>query len=114
MDSAGRTLVLPAWVSPFGHLRLITPACGWPRLIAACHVLHRLLLPRHPPCALSSLTIKFTRHTAGFAAAFSYQQNLHAPANFMGLILLIARLRFSSVDLCAFCGCCFLTTEYTE
>src|SRR5947207_15683847 len=40
------------------------PACGSPRLIAACHVLHRLLLPRHPPCALSSLTIKFTRHTA--------------------------------------------------
>src|SRR6266567_905320 len=40
------------------------PACGSPRLIAACHVLHRLLLPRHPPCALSSLTIKLTRHTA--------------------------------------------------
>src|SRR5437879_4678637 len=40
------------------------PACGSPGLIAACHVLHRLLLPRHPPCALSSLTIKFTRHTA--------------------------------------------------
>ena len=39
------------------------PACGSPRLIAACHVLHRLLLPRHPPCALSSLTIKFTRGT---------------------------------------------------
>src|SRR5947208_15838406 len=39
------------------------PACGSPGLIAACHVLHRLLLPRHPPCALSSLTIKFTRHT---------------------------------------------------
>src|SRR5947209_4841560 len=35
------------------------PACGFPRLIAACHVLHRFLLPRHPPCALSSLTIKF-------------------------------------------------------
>ena len=49
------------------------PACGSPRLIAACHVLHRLLLPRHPPCALSSLTIKFTRHTASFQLlAFSY------------------------------------------
>ena len=34
------------------------PVCGSPRLIAASHVLHRLLLPRHPPCALSSLTIK--------------------------------------------------------
>src|ERR1700757_4583380 len=39
------------------------PACGSPKLIAACHVLHRLLLPRHPPCALSSLTTKFTRYT---------------------------------------------------
>ena len=39
------------------------PTCGSPRLIAACHVLHRLLLPRHPPCALSSLTIKFTQLT---------------------------------------------------
>ena len=39
------------------------PVCGSPRLIAACHVLHRLLLPRHPPCALSSLTTKFTRLT---------------------------------------------------
>ena len=32
------------------------PGCGSPRLIAACHVLHRLLAPRHPPCTLSSLT----------------------------------------------------------
>ena len=36
-------------------------ACASPKLIAACHVLHRLLAPRHPPYALSSLTIKFTR-----------------------------------------------------
>jgi hypothetical protein len=36
----------------------ITPVCGSPELIAACHVLHRLFLPRHPPCALSSLTIE--------------------------------------------------------
>ena len=38
----------------------ITPVCGSPKLIAACHVLHRLILPRHPPCALSSLTIELT------------------------------------------------------
>ena len=34
----------------------ITPMCGSPRLIAACHVLLRLLMPRHSPCALYSLT----------------------------------------------------------
>ena len=28
-----------------------------PRLIAACHVLHRLPMPRHPPLALNSLSI---------------------------------------------------------
>ncbi len=31
------------------------PASGSPKLIAACYALHRLLLPRHPPCALSRL-----------------------------------------------------------
>jgi len=39
------------------------PACGSPGLIAACHVLHRLLAPRHSPYALSSLT-KCHLHTA--------------------------------------------------
>jgi hypothetical protein len=32
------------------------PASGSPRLIAAGHALHRLLMPRHPPYALCSLT----------------------------------------------------------
>ena len=32
------------------------PVCGSPKLIAACHDLHRLLMPRHSPCALISLT----------------------------------------------------------
>ena len=30
------------------------PAGGSPGLFAAIHVLHRLLVPRHPPCALAS------------------------------------------------------------
>ena len=30
--------------------------CTSPQLIAAYHVFHRLLVPRHPPCALISLT----------------------------------------------------------
>jgi hypothetical protein len=32
-----------------------------PELIAASHVLHRLPAPRHPPYALSNLTIKFSQ-----------------------------------------------------
>ena len=35
-----------------------------PRLIAGSHVLLRRLAPRHPPYALSSLTIKSAQHTA--------------------------------------------------
>src|SRR5262245_27340209 len=38
--------------------------CASPELIAAYHVLLRLLAPRHPPCALSSLTRK-TLHILG-------------------------------------------------
>src|SRR5688572_9298161 len=33
-----------------------TPACDSSELFVANHVLHRLLTPRHPSCALSSLT----------------------------------------------------------
>ena len=41
----------------------LTPECGFPRLIAAYHVLHRLSVPRHPSCALSSLTTKKYRQS---------------------------------------------------
>ena len=36
-------------------------ACSSPWLFAAYRVLHRLLAPRHPPYALSSLTIQLLR-----------------------------------------------------
>ena len=35
-----------------------------PRLIAAVHVLLRLLVPRHPPCALTILTVSSTQAEA--------------------------------------------------
>ena len=41
---------------------------GSPQLFAATYVLHRLLVPRHPPCALSSL------------ASSSQRRLLHPPA----------------------------------
>lgn len=46
----------------FPHSEILgsKPVCGSPRLIAACHVLHRQLAPRHSPHALSSLTLKLT------------------------------------------------------
>ena len=42
----------PGWVAPFGYLR-ITFTSNNPQLIAASRVLRRLLVPRHPPCALN-------------------------------------------------------------
>src|SRR5690242_15472915 len=43
----------------FPHSEILgsRPACGFPRLIAASYVLHRLLMPGHSPYTLSSLTI---------------------------------------------------------
>ena len=40
---------------PHSDIHGSTPARGSPWLFAACHVLHRLLAPRHPPNALLSL-----------------------------------------------------------
>ena len=69
IQSAG-TGVHPAGF-PHSEIPGSKPACGSPRLIAACHVLHRLLAPRHPPYALSSLIIKLTQavvSSSGFAS----------------------------------------------
>ena len=53
--SAGLPGMTPAGF-PHSDIPGSKPACGSPRLIAACHVLRRLPTPRHPPYALSSLT----------------------------------------------------------
>ena len=41
---------------PHSEISGSTLVCSSPKLIAAYHVLHRLLAPRHPPYALSSLS----------------------------------------------------------
>jgi hypothetical protein len=51
--------------------------CTSPKLIAAYHVLHRLHAPRHPPCALSSLTIKFAHHKLGQHSRIMLYSYLH-------------------------------------
>src|SRR5437588_10469610 len=57
MYSDHRYLLITAGGLSHSEICGSTPACGSPKLSAANHVLHRLLAPRHPPCALSSLTI---------------------------------------------------------
>jgi hypothetical protein len=82
---------------PHSGIHGSTPACGSPWLIAANHALLRLLTPRHPPSALSSLTtnllpssfesgcgveakVRFSRHSANlydsrFVLLFDCQRN---------------------------------------
>ena len=49
---------LPIMVGEFPHSEICgwTDICSCPQLIAACHVLRRLLVPRHSPYALFHLT----------------------------------------------------------
>ena len=57
------TLCIHAWIlevcsSGFPHSDICgsMDICSSPQLFAAYHVFHRLLVPRHPPCALLRLT----------------------------------------------------------
>jgi hypothetical protein len=52
-----------------------------PRHIAASHVLHRLLMPRHPPCALTHLHTKTLnkKHKAKFARCSQPLSNTQTP-----------------------------------
>src|SRR5690242_14074249 len=60
MDSAGSTRALPRVGFPIRRSRDQRLVSTSPALIAAAHVLHRLLAPRHPPCALVLLIEKNT------------------------------------------------------
>ena len=70
------TLWIGVWIHegfscgfPHSEIRGSRDICSSPRLIAAYHVFHRLLVPRHPPCALFCLTFLFLvpafRHSVG-------------------------------------------------
>ena len=60
MYSAGNTRALPRIGFPIRKSRDQRLVSTSPALIAAAHVLHRLLAPRHPPCALVLLIEKNT------------------------------------------------------
>ena len=57
------TLCIGVWMTevfsagfPHSDISGSMDMCSSPKLFAAYHVFHRLLVPRHPPCALISLT----------------------------------------------------------
>ena len=64
--------------------------CRSPKLIAACHVLHRLLMPRHSPCALYSLTYRsvFTKR-ARKAIWFSSSKSNYAGIRVDKIVLVL-------------------------
>ena len=58
------TLWIGVWIHevfscgfPHSDISGSSDICSSPKLFAAYHVFHRLLVPRHPPCALSCLTL---------------------------------------------------------
>ncbi len=55
---------------------------GSPKLIAAYHVLHRLPLPRHPPYALSSLTIKNSKSIYPNIQSLHINPRVHASRSY--------------------------------
>ena len=57
MCSARDNVALPTLGFPIRESAVHWPFSASPRLIAAVHALHRLLVPRHPPCALNILTV---------------------------------------------------------
>ena len=64
--------------------------CASPKLFAAYHVFHRLLVPRHPPCALLRLT--FPRPL--FQAAASCPSSVRGHSAGISLCRFVFRLAF--------------------
>ena len=62
--------------------------CSSPKLFAAYHVFHRLLVPRHPPCALISLPKRFS-----FAGA-DYSSQMHSVASLVWVVYKICCIFF--------------------
>jgi hypothetical protein len=86
--------------------------CSSPQLFAACHVLLRLLMPRHPPCALFGLTypvlfsrimqalyrssksfLPFSFHNFFLLLCFSFASSFFILFSFQGAVL---KLSFES------------------
>ena len=61
------TLCIGVWIHevcscrfPHSDISGSMDICSSPKLFAAYHVFHRLLVPRHPPCALCCLAIQIS------------------------------------------------------
>ena len=93
---------------PHSDIRGSLDICSSPRLFAAYHVFLRLLVPRHPPCALLCLTFLFFHDCIALqpcslfsffaSASFSLLSQLSASASHC-LSLLSFDVSFSSLNI---------------
>ena len=65
---------IPCGGFPHSEISGSTLICSSPKLIAAYHVLHRLLMPRHSPCALRNLTVC---RNSSFPLSVNYFRKVH-------------------------------------
>jgi hypothetical protein len=82
---------------------------SYPELFAVFHARHRLLTPRHPPCALSSLTTNIQNSTPCSPAAFCcllLLSNCCCPAR----LNIAAQTRGFDLEPCS-PTCCYLPTR---
>ena len=93
------TLWIGVWIlevcsSGFPHSEISgsLDICSSPKLFAAYHVFHRLLVPRHPPCALISLTKRFS-----FAGA-DYSSQMHSVASLVWVVYKICCIVFHMIN----------------
>ena len=98
------TLWIQIWIHgvfpcgfPHSEIRGSMDICSSPRLFAAYHVFLRLSVPRHPPCALFSLTSRlpwYSVTTSDFfhalALCFLCRGSLPLPEPLSGLVSLLS------------------------
>ncbi len=72
---------------PHSEIHGSADMCSSPRLIAAYHVFHRLLVPRHPPCALFAWPVLFLPAAASAGGMQLHGIKCHASANILLLII---------------------------
>lgn len=96
MDSPVGDRGFPPVRFPHSGISGSQPACGSPGLFAACHALLQPLVPRHPPRALSSLTVQDESiHQVTQGAPGSCPSPL-SPATERWLLMPLSRFQFQS------------------
>ena len=110
------------WGFPIRKSADITAICASPRLIAACHVLRRLPMPRHSPCALSSLNFSSNHYPQiiikfAWVSQIGYFFSLYCSAPIIkqsDLYIFSQYLKSSCFFVCSICFSPIRFSKYTE